>query len=179
MSPAQLERRNKMIVSLCLRGKSMQKVGEKYGICRERVRQIIREHGIPTDVVGSEARRKRAIENARKRKQAAREHKRRRVENLWGVPLEEYERLRAMDPDFMHTPLGRFIVWRKNQNQHHGGCYMTFAEWWGVWERSGKYHLCGFGSSNYVMSRRDFGAPLTVDNAMVDTLSSTCSRAKL
>lgn len=46
---------------------------------------------------------------------------------------------------------------------------LTFEEWRGIWERSGKYHLRGRGQGRFVMARRGKRGPYSVDNVQIVT----------
>lgn len=51
------------------------------------------------------------------------------------------------------SPRGRFHRHISNAKKRGVGFRLTFEEWWGVWEASGKWSLRGRGRGQYVMAR--------------------------
>lgn len=143
--PAGIEERNEKIVAMFKQGVTMQRIGDQFMLTRERVRQVLERAGINA----SEGGQSRAALHRREKRAARREalallH--------YGLPADVVQQLRADG------------VIRAYRHQKQSACArgiaftLTFAEWFAVWQTSGKLHLRGRGAGKYVMSRiRDTG----------------------
>lgn len=136
-TPKNVARAEKMS-SMYRQGLTLEKIGQHFGITRERVRQIIARVGVTRDdrlkkPITTEADRKARLDaNSMAR---------------WGIPYDEKKRRRADGTILAFTnqrnaAKGRRIFWS-----------LKFVDWLAVWEASGKMHLRGRGVGRYVMSR--------------------------
>ena len=58
-----------------------------------------------------------------------------------------------------NTPRGKYTQQKAHAKARGVEFRMTYDEWWGLWEASGKYHLRGKSLGRYCMSRKgDTGA---------------------
>jgi len=144
----QTDDRAEAMKSMYRQGMTLQVIGEKYNVTRERVRQILARAGVDSKCGGKsvQARLKRnAAERSRVAAQARRAEK-------WGVPFDLLAELRSNGTirafeQQRHNSRKRGIVWK-----------LTFGQWFAVWQASGKLHLRGRGKGRYCMSRhRDEG----------------------
>lgn len=129
------------MVEMMKQGLTLQKVGEHFGITRERVRQIITKAGhkdarralLDADKAECEARKAAAFEA--------------RIREKWGVPIDVWRQCRAdglvrmYESQKAHAGM-RAIEWR-----------LTFGQWLAIWQASGKLGLRGRGKGRYCMSR--------------------------
>lgn len=67
------------------------------------------------------------------------------------------------------TPRYKFRQQRNSAKARGVDWQMTFEEWWGVWERSGKWHLRGCRDGEYVMGRHGDAGPYAVGNVSIIT----------
>lgn len=65
------------------------------------------------------------------------------------------------------TPLDRFRTQRARAKTRGIRWEFTFADWWGVWARSGKWRKRGNGLGFYVMARYRDQGPYSVENVCI------------
>lgn len=153
-------------------GKSLEEVGAKYGITRERARQILTAHGIGRMDGGATIKCFTAINDKIDAAKAQNERTEARIRKTWGFSLADYtahvaEYGASSDSD---SPMGRYAQHRKNARQRGLGWNFTFAEWWRVWLESGKWGERGRGKQGYVMARWGDGqVPYSVNTVYICT----------
>jgi len=163
-------------------GHTLEAIGEKYGITRERVRQILLKR---FEIAGKDGG---ASAGARERKEA-RERARERVKEAWcferrGCSLEEYRelteigrRMRNAGAGWEQTPLG--TVTRQRTNAHNNGYEwrLSLWEWWTVWRESGKWDQRGRGRG-YWMARKDHAKGFVPGNVVIEPGDRAASRTR-
>lgn len=132
--------RNQRMVTMYRQGLTLEKIGQSFGLTRERVRQILRKQGV-TWTEGGQHKTKQAKDAARKAKQDARYLVRH------GLTFDQYKELRgtgliAAYLNQENAAKGRGIEWTLN-----------LPQWLDVWRTSGKLDQRGRGKGKYVMSR--------------------------
>lgn len=140
--PANAERkaRAEKMVSMFRQGVTMAKIGDQFGISRERVRQILAKQGLQATEGGVSV-----VAKARKNSNAqAREA---RYLTQYGLPADVVKQLQK--DRVTHA----FNSQRQAAKNRGVAWNLTFAQWFAVWQSSGKLHLRGRGKGNYVMSR--------------------------
>lgn len=138
--------RAEAMASMYRQGVILADIGEKFGITRERVRQILSVLGIVGKDGGARART--AMKN-----RSAEQAKIARVQARWGVDYALWLELRAA------KITAAYACHKKNAGQRAIPFLLTFPEWLSVWQASGKLHLRGKGIGKYCMSRlSDSGA---------------------
>jgi hypothetical protein len=65
------------------------------------------------------------------------------------------------------TPAYKFRQQRSSAKARGVDWLMTFEDWWGVWEASGKWHLRGHRDGQYVMGRHGDTGPYAVGNVSI------------
>lgn len=140
-------------------GLTLAKIGEQYGITRERVRQILLSNGITRNDGGLSVRVAHRDAAKHRVKAAAIAHR----EAKWGMDIELLRELRANGTHRAFeqqrtTAAARGIRWG-----------LTFAEWYAVWITSGKIHLRGRGKTGYCMSRIKDGGGYVLGNVHIQT----------
>jgi hypothetical protein len=133
------ERAEKM-VSMYRQGLTLEKIGETFDITRERVRQILKKHGI-TRLHGGQTKSKESSKAAAQAKQDA------HYLTRYGITFARWKELRGT---------GLLTAYRNQENAAkcrgiHWG--LTIAQWLDVWETSGKLAQRGRGKGKYCMSR--------------------------
>lgn len=137
--PEREARRAKM-AEMYRQGITLAKIAAQFGMTRERVRQIISVAGMSRGNGGA-----RVVADARKKSlELAREAK---CLAEYGLP---YAVIRQLKRD-------RVMVAYRSQKKSAAmrgiKFNLTFAQWFAVWQASGKLHLRGRGKGKYVMSR--------------------------
>lgn len=157
------QRRIELMISSYLdEHKTLQEIGDEWNVTRERVRQIIVQHG---GFVPGEVRFKR-YELARTQKRAAYEiDKADRDLKKHGMTSEAIKQLSPLRRTDEAHPLALYRRWRQNIRTQHGvkAIGLTFAEWWKIWQDSGHWGERGRGHGHW-MARRDTSKPWTPDN---------------
>lgn len=142
--------------ALYRQGVTLNEIGARYGITRERVRQLMTEFGVTRADGG-------ATVKAAKNREARIERLNSRCLAKHGMTLEEYraapKRARSAYCQQKRNAGTRGIEWR-----------MNFAEWWSVWKLSGKWEQRGRGAG-YVMGRKGDSGPYSIENVYVCTAS--------
>lgn len=133
------ERALKM-ASMFRQGITLAKIGEQFGITRERVRQLLKKQGI----VGADGgqrftTRKRSVDKA-----AVADAK---SILKWGVPHAKLTQLRA------EGVIQSFKNHVRNAAARGIAFKLTFPQWFAIWQTSGKLDQRGRGKGKYVMSR--------------------------
>lgn len=141
-------------------GSTLQEIGNYYGITRERVRQLIKGELGMTGKDGGLAKRSAA------RRHAEAEQKDRRCLAENGMSRADYKRVRACLSPTGLQPQACFRQQRNNARIRSIPWQMTFAEWWDIWEKSGKWMERGRGRG-YVMSRHGDKGPYATWNVRV------------
>lgn len=142
---AQSERDNQM-KRLFLRGETLHEIGQKYGVSRERVRQILSRFG----VTGKDGGAKKRGEDNKDRRLQERQYS---CMERWGCTLEQWEYLRGFDKDYYATPIGQYAVQKYNAKKRGIEFTLTLWEWWEIWRDSGRYKKRGRCDGEYVMAR--------------------------
>jgi hypothetical protein len=74
-----------------------------------------------------------------------------------------------------HTPRGKFTRQRVAAQRRGVAWELTFDEWYGIWQDSGKWDLRGVGHGHYCMARHGDVGPYSVGNVSIQ-LSAVNSR---
>jgi hypothetical protein len=168
-SPMRPSERVDAVVSMYKQGKTLQQIGTHFMVSRERIRQILAKAGVHASEGGVQ---KKA--NAKKQaKQAARDLL--YIETL-GMLYAEYRamvkfcREQVLAGKSRHTtPLAAFIQHRNNSNKRGIPFNLKFADWWRVWQESGKWEQRAV--NGYVMARLMDSGPYEIGNIYITTAS--------
>lgn len=146
--------RNERIAQLYQEGLTLETIGQKYGLTRERIRQIIRTQGVSKTEGGAALARQRRIASKSQYKEAF-------YLKRFGHTKAEHLRLLQMDHkdlaagvQMYRLRMYRFRQARSNLRRTYGWT-LTLAQWWAIWEASGLWHLHGRGAGLYGMVRLD------------------------
>jgi len=142
-------------------GNTLQQIGEKYGISRERVRQLLARIGICADQGGAHIR---AFLN-QKRTPKYSKWEVRCIASM-GCSRDAYKALTGSDYRTVDTHAKRFIQQRNNAKKRGIEWALTFPEWWNVWQDSGFYEKRGRGFG-YVMARLGDTGGYEAKNVMI------------
>lgn len=135
--------RDLQMVDMHRQGLILEKIGQHFGVTRERVRQVLAKQGI-TREHGGQSVAVRAAAASHKRERAV---ARARTEQKWGMDFDLCRELRR------NGTIRKWEMQRKSSLLRGIEWHLTFAEWYAVWQASGKLHLRGRGKGKYCMSR--------------------------
>lgn len=147
-------------------GSPLSEVGAKYGVTRERARQIVAKFGLSKFDGGSAIRSLKKISSKASTLRAKSERMEARCRAAWGMSLDDYHAHVAEYGSSRKalSPMRRYIQQRRNALGRGIEWKFTFAEWWRVWQESGKWDERG--RTGYVMARYGDGdapySPATV-----------------
>lgn len=133
-------------------GKTLQEIGDQYGITRERVRQKISRIGIKATEGG------RSVISERSRKQRTAKRDLACIKK-YGCTWDHYKKiLKAPRTAFGVRPTMGYASQRSAAYHRGIEWNMTLAEWWAVWQASGKWELRGRGQGYAMCRKNDRGA---------------------
>jgi hypothetical protein len=143
-------------------GMTLDEIGKKHGISRERVRQMM------TKIYGRVSFHGGAAKKARERKQHAVESIEEKSLKSRGCTSLQYQFLKS-HPD---KPAVRYREQRRNSIDRGIEWKFNLWTWWTAWQDSGKWPRRGRTSNDYVMARfLDYG-PYSPDNVYFITQSN-------
>ena len=159
------------IIAAYQQGNTMAAIGVELGISGERVRQILKEYGI----VGVPR-----VSRQSERREAAQKRKEARVARLWGLSWADYRQLcdKYGTSESATSPFRKYMYQRKNANRRKIKWVLTFAEWWGIWQASGKWNARGRGDG-YCMARFGDKGPYKVGNVEIIPTKENSRQARL
>jgi hypothetical protein len=163
--------RSEEILSLYKSGASQAEIGEKYRVSRQRVQQILSKIGISYRQGGRAERvRQAAISVANER--AA------KFLQKHGMTEVRFNQLNELVSSNGMTPHYAFMEQRRNAMSRGVGWKLNFADWWSVWEESGKWMKRGIYRGEYVMSRPGDTGPYELGNVLIVTNGDNVREAR-
>lgn len=157
-------------------GHTLGQIGHAYGLTRERVRQILRKRGVRRDEGGGALKTLLRCEDKKIKRLSKIARRERFAREKFGCTWAEYKVLGPRSDT--HSPLGRFIRQRQNAKNRHIAWHLTLMEWWELWQKSGKWTLCGRGAGKYVMARWGDSGPYSMANAKIIEWSENSAEAR-
>lgn len=139
-------------------GQTLEQIGRRYGITRERVRQIMTKHYGTRAANGGKAEITRQVRRARFK------HRNDRSLKVWGCSYRDYRKL------VKHPDKPTYAYWAQRKNAVHRGIgwELNLWQWWKTWEQSGHWGERGRGRG-YGMCRLNDTGPYSVDNIYIAT----------
>lgn len=158
------------MIELFKSGYTLTEIGVQYAITRERVRQLVRRHcgkeGCGMSI-RSAARRK-AVAKVRQEKREA------RILRTRGMSAEQWDQLRRKYPNEWRWFFKAFTNQRNAAGRDKHPWRLTFAQWFSIWEASGKLAERGRGDG-YVLGRIDQAGPFEMGNLAIRTQSENAA----
>lgn len=175
--------RAEAIVIMYQSGKTLAQVGEHFGVTRERIRQIIAKYARTNNyqVVGGQAVQSFIkVGDVHKRKIEKLERMERRSLRRWGLTLDQYRAISCEFGSASHSksPFNKFTQQRYSSRKRGIGWQFTFADWWRIWQESGRWQERGRGQG-YCMARYGDSGPYSPDNVYICTVGQNFSDSHL
>lgn len=144
--------RDILIVELYKNGETLKSISKKIGISGERIRQIVKNNNV--NLGGRDARQLLKSRDKQLEKEIQRSKKEMRIFNMYGINIDLYEKIYTEmgSPSNPKSPFFKFCHHRANSKKRGIEFKLSFAEWWNMWEESGKWDQRGRGHG-YVMAR--------------------------
>lgn len=151
-------KRDATFATLYRLGFTLEEIGARFSVTRERVRQVIKKyHHLDGKHGGATAR-------AKVRRAAAQQSRDERAHKKWGCSWEQYKALRGGPGSPSHC----FIQQRNNARTRKIGWELTLWQWWTIWQESGCWTERGRGRG-YAMCRVNDVGPYAVGNVYIAT----------
>jgi len=158
--PPEINARAERMAALYAGGKTLEEVAATFGLSRERVRQILKRHGLTAKDGGQHKRAERAKVQRESERNA-------RTLRKKGCSWEQYCHLRKLG-----WPLRAYQAQRRNaRDVQRIGWDLTLWQWWCIWRDSGHIKDRGRGKGNYGLLRRDPDGPHSSKNSYVGPIS--------
>lgn len=159
-------------------GETLQQIGDRYGVTRERVRQLLRKHTAITKDMGEQS-----VRAAKGRAERATARDRACMAKV-GCDWNEYRRIRQIGRDLVasgvgvyRTPIRAFIQQKSSAHQRGIGWELTFWQWRTLWQWSGRWTERGRGQG-YVMCRHGDVGPYAVGNVFIAPARENSSKQR-
>jgi DNA-binding CsgD family transcriptional regulator len=151
------------------KGNSLESIGIKHNITRERVRQLIAKYHPGINITVKSARN---AERRRKEEEVRKQNSQYRAVSVYGV--SEYELREIQGNRKMSDTKGPALIYRQKQNDakiRNIPWEFTLKTWFDTWQNSGKWPERGRGSKRFCMSRVGDIGPYSPSNARIITNS--------
>jgi predicted transcriptional regulator len=156
------------MIAMYKAGDVLETIGARYGITRERVRQRLAAHGI-TKKDGGEAAQQRALAPIRAEAKRLKEEERAaRCLKQHGMTLDEYRAHIAKYGNERTKGTPRYVFKNLRNTMRFGGVpwELSFADWWQIWQDSGKWGWHGRGRG-YCLCRINCDLGFTKENVHI------------
>lgn len=154
-------------------GKTLQEIGDLFSLTRERVRQLIKKHGLN----GKSGGKHRLAIDAEKKRQAVLQS-RRDARSLLYYGCTKSDLLRLNEGIPAREPLsaaGKYRQQKNNAIARSVGWAITFPQWMALWLESGHWDDRGCTRDAYVMARKGDTGPYAIGNVYITTLGANVS----
>lgn len=172
-----LSKRDKKVRRLFMRGDTLQSIGDRFKVSRERIRQIVQKIGLKPHQGG---RAKRSTTTYFKRKLKKMLATEKRIRKNYGCSLGEYQYIMQGQP-FRITASCRaysYSCLKRNCERVGMPFRLTFYEWFLLWKASGKESERGKRAHRYVMSRINRRRGYSFENTEIITLREALSKRR-
>ena len=157
-------------------GKTLQEIGDKYGFSREYVRQQLAKLGL-TSIDGGLG--MRSLKRAREQADVSLAKAAKKEAKCFASTGMSIEQFLAVSPLKKSDPNHPLMVYRKQRsNARRRGIKwdLSFADWWRIWQESGRWDERGRGRG-YCMARWADDGPYSVENIYICTGAENASHS--
>lgn len=175
-----IARRANSMLSLYREGKTLQAIGTKYNLTRERVRQILSK---AFGIKGADG----GIAEQKRMRHAARiEIANQRCLKKYDCDYATYIDVIWIGKTMMRsgrgrevTPRGAFDRQKQSAISRGIDWQLTFGQWWRLWQQSGKFQERGRKRGQYVMARIGDSGPYAIGNVQIIECSDNARLARI
>jgi|TARA_R110002126_G_scaffold204218_1_gene351630 transposase len=155
--------RNADVVKLFKSGISTHKIGNKYLISASTVCLILRNEGVSRHEGGISLKAKNRID-----RKVFLANKANKIKYLWGLTLDQYDQIKhEYGPSSnINSPIHKYVVQKNSAKKRQIEWQFTFADWWRIWQESGKWNKRGRGVG-YCMARFNDLGPYAPNNVEI------------
>ena len=166
-----MEKRTKKMVSKYRAGRTLQEIGDDYGLTRERIRQLISDVGISAKDGG------RAVRHKKRLADIAAELDKRYIKK-YGCTRSQYRWLLNYErgPKKPRGVVGAFSTQKHTASFRGIAWKLKLWDWWQIWEKSGRWKQRGRGQGFCMARRKDEGA-YEIGNVYITSAIENCSDA--
>ena len=148
-------------IEMYKQGCIQEQIAAHFKVTRQRVQQVLKKHGIRRAAGGNSKR-------IAAKNEARLHSKNHRCLRRWGMTIDEY---RAHVSEYgtsgrRDSPMGRFQAQRKDFQKIGVVWLLPFAQWWAVWQRSGKWQQRGRGNG-YRLARINTARGYVLGNVQI------------
>lgn len=148
---------------------TLEQIGERYGLTKERVRQILKKE---LGLSGKDGSHSVQAEERRREKKREKDARREALSfKRYGCSYNQLQGIRKIGKKMMgegsgfcQTPIGAFRTQKSNARRRGIEWNLSFCEWWKIWQESGKWPERGLSKGGYVMARFGDVGPYSVGN---------------
>jgi len=166
--------KNNVAIALYKQGKTLESIGNEVGLSRERVRQIMKQYNI--DNGGLAIRKLLKSQDAHLENESKKAKREKRIFDAYNISVDLYKKICSEfgSPSNQKSPLFKYSRHKANSKKRGIPFQITFADWWKVWEESGKWNERGRGHG-YVMARYGDTGGYEIDNVYICTSSQNAA----
>ncbi len=154
-------------IDLYKQGNTLESIGEKFGVSRERIRQIMKTNNITGGLEIRLLLKSQDCHLKNELKDVKRENK---IFLTYGISVDRYNQIcnEMGRPSNKESPFFKWSRHKANSKKRNIPFKISFADWWKVWEESGKWNSRGRGHG-YVMARYGDTDGYTIENVYICT----------
>lgn len=151
-------------------GETLQQIGDRYNLSRERVRQLFMKAYGETPISP------RYIATAYKKGKNKHQYREKRALNYYGT---SYDVVHSLGDPYQKGSIPHAFKSQKNNAKKRGIAWnLSLVEWADIWKRSGHLSERGLGKGRYVMSRIADQGGYSVDNVVIKTHSENSAESR-
>lgn len=162
------------LIAMYKSGATLQQIGDKYHVTREWIRQIISKHGITRTDSG---RHQEVLQKEARRQDRMNQ----RMLDKYGMSRAAYLALNDVTKyeSYWRTPIAGYLMQRRNARERGIAFNLTFAQWWNIWEESGKWGERGRNADSACMSRVGDSGIYEVGNVYISTMRENAHEGRM